>query len=212
MIHTCNTRLDYVLNHLFPSLVKQRIKISDIEIHVDDYGDGNLKSTLKSFKQLPEDGATWHLQDDVIISSDFKKRTEDIAKKHAAACGFCSVYDSGVSVGIVNPDLMWYSFPCILIPNKWAHEFVDWVQQQNDDNNGKYWLQITNNMFDDYLFKSFMTEKHPDAAVLNIVPNLVNNIDYLIGGSILSERKEKIHAIYWEEPELIKELENKLKG
>lgn len=209
LIHTCKTRLWYVEKHLIKSMLQQDIKFGDIDVYVDENNDGNLRSTLRSFSQLPEYGITCHLQDDIILASYFHERIQDYDLPfplYNVVCGFASVYDKGLD-GEVHPEDMWYSFPCIMIHNKYAHEFVDYVENCNDDNET---VRIANNMFDDWLFKKFMIHNHPEEVVMNEAPNLVNNIDYLIGGSILSARKEKIVSMYWNEPELIEELKKKL--
>lgn len=205
MIHTCSSRYWYVEKYLIPSMLEQGIEKKKIIIHLDDQGDGNLRSTLKSFDSLPRAGDTWHLQDDVILCSQFKARTERIWER--MACGFCSPYDKHAAAGPVAPDKMWYSFPCIKIPNKYAHEFVSWIANNDDENDCIF---IGNNMFDDSLFKKFMERKHPEETVINISPNLVDNIDYLIGGSVISNRKEIVRARYFAEPELIEGLKEKL--
>lgn len=213
MIHTIPLREWYVDKYLIPSMLKQGIDREDITVYQDDKKDGNLKSCLKSFASLPEKGHTWHLQDDVIISSKFAQTAYewDLPFPHDILCGFCSIYDKSDIESVNKVEDMWYSFQCIRINNKLAHEFVDWVQQQEQDEDSKYWLQINNNMFDDYLFKSFIKEVHPDdLAIYNLKPNLVDHIDTLIGGSSLYQRNELMRSMYWEEPELIEELKKKL--
>lgn len=213
MIHTIPLRQWYVDKYLLPSMLKQGIDREDITVYLDDKKDGNLKSCLKSFASLPEKGHTWHLQDDVILASNFAETCKrwEIPFPHEILCGFCSIYDKGVTDIAHNVENMWYSFQCIRINNKLAHEFVDWVQQQKQDEDSKYLMQINNNMFDDYLFKSFIKEQHPrDLAIYNIKPNLVDHIDTLIGGSSLYQRNELMRSMYWEEPELIEELKKKL--
>lgn len=190
-------------------MLQQGIKFNDIDIYSDAAGEGCLKSTLKSFKALPYDGYTWHIQDDVIISASFKEKTEYIQnyEGNIVVCGFASVYDKDAS-GVSTPEGMWYSFPCIGIPNIYAYEFVRWIEENDDESDLVY---ISNNMFDDYLFKRFMQQEHPNSKVFKLAPNLVNNIDYLIGGSIISKREEKIESLYWYEPELIEDLKERLK-
>lgn len=212
LIHTLPARLWYVTEYLIPSMMQQDIKFDDIDIYIDEALEGNLKSTLRSFKKLPDDyDYTWHLQDDIIISSNFKQIVDelDLPFYNMVSCGFCSIYDKGPA-GEVTPEDMWYSFNCIKISNKYAHEFVRWVEEKERANDPKFFLQISNNMYDDYLFKSFLMDKHPDAAVDNIAPNLVENIDYLIGGSTLCKREEQIHSRYWKEDDLIEQIKNKL--
>lgn len=210
LIHTLPARYWYVTDYLIPSMLQQGIIFSDIDIYTDKNQEGCLKSTLKSFKGLPEDGYTWHIQDDVILSSRFKEITEYIKnyEDNIVACGFASCYDKGAAAsGTVTPEHMWYSFLCIGIPNKYAHEFVEWIENNNDESDLIY---INNNMFDDYLFKRFMQQEHPKTKVFNLSPNIVNNIDYLIGGSTIVKREEKIEGLYWDEPELIEKLKSQL--
>ena len=207
MIHLVPARYLYVRKYLIPSMFKQGIRSQSIMFHEDAAGDGNLKSTLKSFEALPKTGYTWHIQDDVIISSDFYQKTQELEGK--VICGFASIYDKA-EPGIVKPADMWYSFTCIKIPNSYAREFVQWVNYMWDDENPRYFVNILNNSFDDFLFKEFMMDKHPEDDVLNVVPNLVNHIDYLIGGSTQFKREELIVSKYWEEPELIDKLKKEL--
>lgn len=211
LIHTMPARYWYVTDYLIPSMLQQGIKFDDIDIYTDAAGEGCLKSTLKSFKARPDTGYTWHIQDDVIISSSFKEVTEYIQnyEGNIVVCGFASCYDKhAAATGTTKPEHMWYSFPCIGIPNVYAHEFVEWIENNDDESDLIY---IHNNMFDDYLFKRFMQQEHPKTQVFNLNPNIVNNIDYLIGGSIISKREEKIESLYWCEPELIEDLKERLK-
>ena len=77
MIHACNSRLWYVQEYLVPSMLNQGIEQDDIILYVDENSVGNLASCINSFLALPDDNkGVWHLQDDVIISRDFKERTE----------------------------------------------------------------------------------------------------------------------------------------
>ena len=208
MIHTCNARLWYVQQYLKPSLEKQGIKESNIKIWLDEENKGNLASTLESFSSLPKSGYTWHLQDDVIICSDFKERTENLEQDLCA--GFCSIYDSSKYYGPCRPSVMWYSFQCYKIPNAYAHQFVKWVQQKDEEQDSKYFVQISNNMFDDYLFKEFLKEKHSNDIGLNVYPNLVENIDFLIGGSTLVKREEMMVSEYFMEPSLVCRLADEI--
>lgn len=212
MIHACPERKWYVDQYLVPSLLQQGLKEKDILVYTDEDHDGNLVSTLKSFGCVAQKGSTWHLQDDVIIASDFVKSIKyfDKNNKQGVICGYYSEYDQSEKSGVVNVNRMWYSFPCIRIPNYYARGFIKWIHQKEAENAPKYWLQITNNMFDDSLFKSFMQEKHPDDYVFNVNPNLVENIDYLIGGSTLSKRDKIIKSKFFKETKLIEELKSKL--
>lgn len=76
MIHTCNNRKWYVEQYLIPSMCLQGINLDHIKIWLDKDNIGCLESCMQSFASLPEDGYTWHLQDDIIICSNFKQKTE----------------------------------------------------------------------------------------------------------------------------------------
>lgn len=207
MIHTCPARYWYVEEHLLPSLLQQDILRDDIEIYNDVKHDGNLMSTLRSYISLSNRGQTWHLQDDVVVSKSFASVTQYFPPAYNVVSGFCSIYDNE-TVGGVKPKNMWYSFPCIRIDNKLAHEFVYWVKHEDEMN--RHFVQISNNMFDDVLFKDFMNDRYPKANCYNMCPNLVEHIDDLIGGSTLVTRKEKIKSKFWNEPDLIEELKKRL--
>lgn len=209
MIHTTPSRIWYVIEHLYPSLLQQGVKHSEILIHNDAAGDGNLMSTLKSFSEVPQRGNTWHLQDDIVLAPDFNKSRKfyDDVNKGVVICGFCSQYDED-KTGIVRVSKMWLSFPCIRIPNYYARGFIKWINEQKE--NEKYKVLIDNNKYDDSLFKSYMEAKHHKDYVYNVAPNLCDHIDYMIGGSLLSYRKEKITSRYFDFPEVIEKLQQSL--
>ena len=211
MIHTCPSRLWYVQDYLYPSLLQQGIKHKEILIHNDAAGDGNLMSTLKSFLEVAQSGSTWHIQDDVVLSPDFNysRKYFDDTNKSGVICGFCSQYDDS-SYGAVRVSKMWYSFPCIRIPNYYARGFIKWINEQK--NNEDYRILIENNKFDDSLFKSYMMKKHSKDYVFNANPNMVDHIDYLIGGSVVSSRKEIVKSKYFYYPEVISKLQQQLKN
>lgn len=214
MIHACTQRLWYVNKYLIPSMLKQGIPEDDILLYVDSDKRGNLISCMKSFQQVENSGAQgiWHLQDDVIISSDFKQRTEEL--NDGLVCGFCCDYDvNKEATGMVNIVKMWYSFPCIRIPNKLAIECADWFfNGALHPTEVKFFMRNGKN--DDLIFKAFLERNYPHLSAMLVCPNLVNHIDYLIGGSTINAERRKgkiITAKYWDEPELIDDLEKQLK-
>ena len=72
----------------------------------------------------------------------------------------------------------------------------------------KYWKDGVN---DDWAFRTYIQEFHKDELGLNLAPNLVNHIDYLLGGgSGKSKRKNPCVAQYWEDDDLVQELEKSL--
>lgn len=215
MIHTCPKRKWYVDRFLIPSMIKEGISKDEILVYEDTNGDGNLKSCLNSFRliSLRDETDTWHLQDDIIISSNFKRVTYrfDRYVPEKIMCGMCMSIDEDRAkpIGVVSTDNLWYSFQCIRIPNKIAGEFVDWLEA----NSKLYDAFIRGNKYDDSLFKIFLSKEYSDLGGINIYPNIVEHIDYLLGGSLLnpdfpSERKSE----YFLEQFLVTDLEQNLKS
>ena len=98
LIHTMPKRMWYVCGYLIPSMVSQGIDRDDIKIFNDVHHLGCLHACMRVFSELPDEGQTWHLQDDVIISKDFKQVTE--TSFETIACGFASdLYDKERLVG-----------------------------------------------------------------------------------------------------------------
>ena len=100
----------------------------------------------------------------------------------------------------------------IRILNKIGMEAADWFYNKAV-NEPKYSKIIESRKQDDYLFREFIMEKNYAGA--NLSPNLVDHIDYLIGGSIVNrerEAKEGVQsmALYFEDKDLIDELEKRL--
>lgn len=215
MIHTYFKRLWYVEEFLIPSMKAQGIDGNDILVMLDDGTYGCLDSFFTSLRE-PQgdlDDGTWHLQDDVIICRDFKIRTVDTDYDSGIVNGFCWTKDfQRYSIGRVPPFQMWYSFPCIRILNKIGMEAADWFYSKAI-NDPKYSKIIESRKQDDYLFREFIIEKN--YAGINLSPNLVDHIDYLIGGSIVNrERADKegvqSMALYFEDKDLIDDLEKRL--
>lgn len=212
MIHTYPKRLWYVNEYLIPSMLEQGIKREQITVYNDEAGDGNLLACMKAFASCPYNlEGTWHLQDDVIISKDFKERTEWYDQ--GLVCGFSSAMYDGIDInkqGAVPRVRMWFSFPCIRIPNRWAIECADWVTKYVIGNPvyKQFW---ENGVNDDWAFRAYLKEFQKDCVALNIIPNLVDHVDYLLGGgSGKKERKEPVRAQFWKDYDLIQKLEQKL--
>lgn len=208
MIHTCSARRWYVDNFLLPSMKDQGI--NDITVYEDKEMVGSLQTYMQSFSELPNDNnGTWHLQDDVIICRDFKQRTE---KYNAGiVCGFCSqMYDKDNPAGYVPTKKHWYSFPCIRIPNKQAKGCAEWVFRYIIGNEvyREFWKEGKN---EDWAFWLYIKDFCKEERVLNLDPNLVDHVDWLLGGSSVgSTRKEICRSKYWEDEDLVEELERRL--
>lgn len=221
MIHTHIKRINYVENYLMPSLIKQGINEDDIYIVLDDGKNGNLKSFIYSLKcilntkELKEEKGVWHLQDDVIISKDFKKKSETYAKKDSIINGFVSSNYNKKKLNLTGKQEIknsWLSMPCIYIPNKYVKEFLNWLDFVKDVEYNGYKEKYKQNRHDDFFLLMFLEEQHNKDFVYNLKPNIVDHIDFLIGNSINKPRKEQVRGFYFKDLDLVDELERKLKG
>ena len=212
MIHTYPKRLWYVEEYLIPSMIEQGIYKEDIHIYNDDIGEGNLRACMRAFSIVDKDErATWHLQDDVCICKDFKYYTE-LFDDCGIVCGFSSeMYDGKGRIGAVHSDDMWFSFPCIHIPNHFARGCSEWVTKYLIGNMAykEYWEKGVN---DDWAFRRYIHDYRHEELALNVAPNLVDHVDYLLGGGSDADKKREkwVRAQYWRDYDIIEELEEKL--
>lgn len=213
LIHTCPSRLWYVKEYLIPNLEASGIPLEAIQIHEDKDGKGILESFLKSADKCKDESkGKWHLQDDILISSDFKSRTEEL--DDGLVCGIATEFDRDRKgyKGEVSLHQMWYSFPCIRIPNSLMQEFKNWYDTYMR-NNPIYRHVISSGKNDDMLFRMFLEANYENKPIkiINAAPNLVEHVDFLIGGSVANNnRVTKIQALYFEEPNLVEELKDAL--
>ena len=204
MIHTCPQRLDYVQGILVPDMMAQGIKRDYIIVALDDKQEGNLKAFLSALEMLPKTGFAWHLQDDVVISSYFADQTEKEYKTDVI-CGYCCQTDPWIC-GKVSPSYAWFSFQCIGYSNEIAKEFLAWFEEKGKEQHPDW---VNYNKFDDSFFHEFIKEKNYRAY--NMRPNIVEHIDYLLGGSIVNEERSwQSQAFYWVEPERVEDVKKRL--
>ena len=209
MIHAVQQRMWYVEKFLIPSMLEQGIKQEDIKIHNDNTKRGNLRACMDAFREVDEEGGTWHLQDDVCICRDFRILTESL--DFGLVAGFSSsLYDGAGNIGAVDRTKMWFSFPCIRIPNEYARGCGEWVPKYIIGNPvyRKYWEKGVN---DDWAFRTYLQEHYPDVKAINLAPNLVDHIDYLLGGGTGGVRKKPCRAQYWKDNDLVEALEVRIK-
>lgn len=210
MIHAMPKRMWYVEDYLIPSMLEQGIDEENILVYNDSQYEGNLRACMNAFHSLGDWEGTWHLQDDVIISSNFKEATE--THDVGIVCGFCSKYDGANPPGRVPASRMWFSFLCIRIPNQIARGCAKWVDKYVIGNPvyKEYWDGGVN---DDYMFRRYVWDYYKQAQALNLAPNIVDHVDYLIGGTVNSSKRiVQIRSTYWEEENLVEKLEKELKG
>lgn len=216
LLHAVPQRLWYVENFMLPELKRQGA--DDVRLWVDRTGAGNLKSCMDSFASLTEPGGTWHIQDDLLFAKDFVKRASGFSGP--LANGFCCIpfFDSPWTTGQVYMPDAWHSFQCIYIRNDLARECADWVRSGR-------WIESPNNELpvlhragkgDDTMFREFMLCRHPELPAYNFAPNLVEHIDWLIGGSTLKTSGKWYHDLprsaIWQDEDMVTDLKARLKA
>ena len=212
LIHACPARMWYVEDFLYPSLRDQGLPAEDIEIWNDADGKGNLISCMESFAARPEgDGGTWHIQDDVLVCRDFARRCRE--NDAGVVYGFCNerFTDDPRQRGRVHLPDAWHSFQCVRIPDAYARECADWFFT---DAQHRFILSawVKTGKMDDTFFQSFLEDRHACDTVLNLAPNLVDHVDWLIGGSVVNAWRGYIaRAHFWEDEDLLEDLKRKLK-
>ena len=219
LIHTCNSRFWYVKEYLIPSMMLQGIPAQNIFVYRDYNEIGNLRAFIdscnKASVQCQKKGidGLWHLQDDVMISKDFKKVTEQF-ENHDLVCGFTCGYDIQPEAGTfkLEEHKMWYSFPCINISTALTTEFANWA-------NCNLWQSqhfkeaVKRNNCDDLIFREWLYDTHGHTEEINLDPNVVNHIDKWLGGSICNKQRDPdkdTMSIFWEDKGELETLRREL--
>jgi hypothetical protein len=74
-----------------------------------------------------------------------------------------------------------------------------------------YQEAVTSNKMDDTLFHDFVTNNRTGDMVLNLKPNIVDHVDYLIGGSVINQSRGKAaRSDLWEDLGEVEDLKAKL--
>lgn len=210
LIHACPQRMWYVSEFLVPELKAQGAE--EIEVWNDVEKKGNLKACMESFAArtgIGDDG-TWHIQDDVLLCRDFVKR--------------CREHDEGVVFGfacrnfgdrldaygeVYTPDA-WNSFQCVRIPDAWARECAKWVLSkawEGESASVELPVLFVLGKGDDTFFHEFMQSRYPYEVVENLKPNLVDHIDWLVGGSSIQQWRDYLaRAEFFDDQNLVDEL------
>lgn len=210
LIHACPRRLWYVEEFLLPELERQGA--DEIEIWNDVERKGNLRACMESFAAREGDGGTWHIQDDVLLCRDFVERCRQ--HDEGVVYGFCNVEftDDPLQTGRVSVEDAWHSFQCLRIPDAYARECAAWLDGPGMTS-GLYPIWIRSGKMDDDVFRTFLLDQHGRETVENLAPNLVEHVDWIIGGSILSPWRGHIaRAYYWDDESLVSELQEAVKG
>lgn len=214
MIHACPSRMWYVTGFLMPTLREQGA--DSIEVWNDTEKKGNLAACMDSFAARAGDGGTWHIQDDVLPCRDFVKRCREL--DDGVVYGFCcpQFTDNSQATGRVYVYDAWHSFQCVRIPDAFARECAAWVRSErwkSESPNPELHALWKLNKGDDTFFHEFLACWHGREMVTNAAPNLVEHVDWIIGGSVLSPYRELYaRAYFWEDEDLIRELKEAVKG
>ena len=210
LIHACPKRMWYVEGFLVPELERQGAE--EIGIFNDTEGLGNLKACMKAFAGCEGDGGTWHIQDDVLLCRDFVERCR--AHDEGVVYGFCNEQftDDPLQTGTVNVEDAWHSFQCVRIPDAYARECAAWLDGPGRTS-GMYSIWIQSGKMDDDVFRTFLIDRHGRENVENLKPNLVEHVDWIVGGSVLHPwRGYLARAYFWEDEDLVRELKEAVKG
>lgn len=214
LIHACPDRLWYVNNYLIPSLRGQGA--AEIRVWTDTEHAGNLRACMAAFASCDGDGGTWHLQDDVLICSDFVKRCAD--HDEGLIYGFaCANFDDRLEAfGRVYVEDAWHSFQCVRIPDRYARECAEWVLSEawrKESGSAELPILWQLGKGDDTFFHEFIISRYGWETAYNARPNLVEHVDFVVGGSVLHPWRDYLaRAAYWDEPELVQDLKRRMLG
>lgn len=211
MMHACPKRMWYVEEFLIPSMTAQGIPREDITVWNDTEKLGNLAACMAAFESCTGDGGTWHLQDDVVVSADFAEKTREFDR--GVVYGFCSRYfmDDVEIAGEVYAEDAWHSFQCVRIPNEYARGCAAWVKAGGPFSaEGEILIKL--NKGDDTLFREYFITHHGTDTAVNLSPNIVNHVDYLVGGPVTNQwRSYIVGSDKWADSSIISKLQTKLK-
>lgn len=213
LIHACPQRMGYVENFLLPELLKQGAE--EVEIWNDIDRRGNLLACMESFRCREGDGGTWHIQDDVFPSHDFVARC--LEHDEGIVNAFCCSQfgDDPAALGRVYAPSAWHSFQCIRIPDPLARECAAWVFSGKWQASPSAELPILWQLEkgDDSFFHEFLQMEHGGETVYNLAPNLVEHIDWLLGGSVLHSWRDYLaRADFFQDLNRLEDLKPKIKA
>lgn len=218
LIHTCPKRKWYVDEFLVPSMIAQGIDENDIFIFNDDVGYGNLMAMIKSLTYygqfFDDDEEVWHLQDDVLLSSFFYEKCKKYSGDEVifGYCGNCEPEKAKYKRPKCK-DQMWWSQPCMKL-YAWMMSAISDYFYFELPKSRKYLLYHHLRKCDDVIVQDWLdlNMKKKGFDILQVSPSMVEHVDYLIGGSIVNtSRINKAISMDFDEPHLVKDLEDAIK-
>ena len=207
LIHAAPERIHYVKGFLVPRLMRQGF--DNIHVWEDVHHKGNLKAYLESYQSLPFDGDTWHLEDDVLPDSRFYTWAKGLENYQGIINGYGTrgLFSERMFGEVRMLQHMFYSFPCIRIPNDLIHLFLEWFETCNRNDVKR---KIEQNRGIDFILRAYL-EEHPTPC-LNHNPCMVEHIDDYLTGSLISIRAETPKAIRFEDTDSLEEMKQWLKA
>ena len=192
-------------------MTEQGIDRDRIEVWMDRKREGNLLSCMNCFAEYGKRGTgRWHLQDDVVISRDFREKTEKYDE--GIVSGFMRHEWQGLTpqAGRVPAVYHWNSFQCVRIPDKYIKECAEWFFTDAAFRD-TYKETVESGKCDDSMWYDFLTECHLEETVTNLDPSIVDHIDFLLGGSVINKwRGHYARGDLWEDEEAFEKLKDKL--
>lgn len=214
LIHAVPERMWYVDDFLIPALRAQGA--DEIRVWNDAEHAGNLSACMAAFAFCEGNGGTWHLQDDVLPCRDFVKRCREL--DDGVVFGFCcrNFGDRLDAFGQVYAPDAWNSFQCVRIPDSYARECASWVRSmrwQKESPAPELPILWQLGKGDDTFFHEFLQCCYPAEIVENVRPNLVEHVDWLLGGSTLQQWRDYLaRAAFWDDDDLVAALRERIRA
>lgn len=207
MIHTAPSRMHYVSEFLEPRLRDQGFQ--KITIWNDAKGIGCRESYIESWSTLSDTGHTWHLQDDVLPDHRFYEwATSEWAEYPGIICGFGNreLYNMNRFGHAHNSEDMFYSFPCLRIPNAVCKDFLEWYKDASKTD-VNILEKLPSGKYIDYFFKLYIGDNEKEIAIYNFFPNIVEHVDEYISGSLVNKQRTKpAKALQFEDVKALADL------
>lgn len=209
LIHASPQRMEFVDTFLVPRLLKIGFKAEYVEVWEDKENKGCLTSYIESYEALPKTGDTWHLQDDVLPDRRFYKWARNLMYYQGIVNGFGNkwYYNKAMFGDAHNQHEMFYSFPCIRIPNELCHKWLKWFETAKVEV-PEISSRLSENKYIDYFFKLFIGSNKDGIPIWNFEPCIVEHVDEYAGGSIVNyARQLPAKALSFQDDKALEELE-----
>lgn len=218
VIHTSPKRTEFVNEYMIPSFLEQGIKPivwNDAEMV------GQLPAWVDCAKWILENyniyDGTWHLEDDVVLCKDFRKKTEELSNRTNIVQGFrCKWFSKNLYelTGMQPVKNLMPGSQCIFIPNYYLIDFVRFFDEKIKT--GQFLKSEWDRgvLYSDNAFKRYLKKNFPDAEINQLEDSLVDHVDYLLGGSSMNVNREHLvcRAVKFDNCEEVLRLEGVYAG